>query len=159
MSADGVILPTEPVAGFPTHGRVVGIDHGTVRIGLAVCDAERRIASPLETYTQRGQPHDTAFWQKLVPKESVVGFVIGLPIHLSGEESVQSEQCRKFGAWLHALTNRPVAFWDERFTSAAAEDFLLEAGLTNKKRKSRRDRVAAQLILQAFLDAGCPAGG
>lgn len=159
MNEDSSIPTTEVVAGFPTHGRVVGIDHGTVRIGLAVCDAERRIASPLETYTRRGLPHDTVFWQKLVPTESVVGFVIGLPIHLSGEESQQSEQCRKFGAWLHALTNRPVAFWDERFTSAAAEDFLLEAGLTNKKRKSRRDRVAAQLILQAFLDAGCPAGG
>jgi putative Holliday junction resolvase len=70
-----------------------------------------------------------------------------------------SREARAFAAWLANLTKLPTVMWDERFTSSAAEDALLEAKLTKKKRKARVDRVAAQMILQAFLDAGCPVGG
>jgi putative Holliday junction resolvase len=67
-----------------------------------------------------------------------------------------SAEARRFAAWLAGLTKLPVVMWDERYTSSAAEDVLLEAKLTKKKRKAKVDRVAAQMILQSFIEAGCP---
>jgi putative Holliday junction resolvase len=132
---------------------LLGVDPGTVRIGLAVCDADRRIASPLDTYTLRGREADAEYFRKLAAAELAVGFVVGLAILVNGDEGPKAKECRTFGAWLVEVTGLPVAFHDERFTTAAAEDALWDAGLTHKKRRSRRDRVAAQLILQAFLDS------
>ena len=73
-----------------------------------------------------------------------------------GYEGEQAKAARKFGAWLQEATGLPCVFYDERFTSFEAESSLLEAGLTKKKRKARRDRVAAQILLQTYLGAGCP---
>lgn len=83
--------------------------------------------------------------------------VIGLPVHLNGKEGVEARAARTFGAWLAKQTSVPCVFWDERFTTREAESHLWDAGLTHKQRKQRRDRVAAQILLQAYLDAGCPA--
>lgn len=143
---------------FPAVGRLIGVDYGTVRVGLAVCDPERRIASPADTYTRRGAVADTRYFQKLAQEERAVGWVVGLAIHMNGDEGTKAKECRAYGAWLTEITGLPVVFHDERCTSAAAESYLLDAGLTKKKRKERLDRVAAQLILQTFLDAGCPTG-
>jgi putative Holliday junction resolvase len=82
--------------------------------------------------------------------------VVGLPVHTDGREGTKAAEARAFGAWLGEVTGLPVVFWDERFTTVEAESALWQAGLTHKKRKERRDRVAAQLMLQAYLDAGCP---
>ncbi|HJZ57085.1 MAG TPA: Holliday junction resolvase RuvX [Gemmataceae bacterium] len=155
MNADE--KPAESRA-WATKGRMLGVDFGTVRIGLAVCDPDRIVASPLETYTRRGEAADAAYFAALAAAEKVVGLVVGLPLHTGGEEGVKAKEARVFGAWLGSVTALPVVFWDERFTTAAAEDALWDAGLTHKKRRDRRDRVAAQIILQSFLDAGCPAG-
>ncbi|HET6576388.1 MAG TPA: Holliday junction resolvase RuvX [Fimbriiglobus sp.] len=145
---------------IPPNGRLIGVDYGHVRIGLATCDADRRIASPLETYTRRGSDQDAAYFQKLAAIESAVGWVVGLPLMTqTGDEGTKAKECRAFGTWLGQLTGLSVAYQDERYTSSAAEDALWGAGLTHKKRRSRRDRVAAQFILQAFLDAGCPSPG
>jgi putative Holliday junction resolvase len=137
-------------------GRLLGVDHGKVRVGLAVSDAERRIASPLQTYTRRGLDQDGRFFKALVEKEAIVALVVGLPVHLSGQVGEQAELARKFGDWLSAQTGLPCVFWDERFSTSQAESALWDAGLTHKQRKSRRDRVAAQIFLQHYLDAGCP---
>ncbi len=136
--------------------RLLAIDPGKVRLGLAISDSERRIASPLTTYTRRNPALDALFFKKIVADEDVAAIVIGLPIHEDGGEGEQAKAARVFGAWLHEATGLPCAFHDERFTTFAAESALLGAGLTKKKRKARRDRVAAQIILQAYLDAGCP---
>ena len=85
--------------------------------------------------------------------------VIGLPLHADGRESAKSLEARAFGAWFSEATGLPVVFWDERFTTSLAEDALLGAKLTNQKRRERRDRVAAQMILQNYIDAGCPSEG
>ncbi len=137
--------------------RLLAIDPGSVRIGLAISDADRRIASPLTTYTRRDLARDAAFFKETVEEEEVGGIVIGLPVRANGYEGEQAQAARKFGAWLHEMTGVPCVYYDERFTSYAAESSLLEAGLTKKKRKARRDRVAAQILLQTYLDAGCPA--
>ncbi|HMC88315.1 MAG TPA: Holliday junction resolvase RuvX, partial [Gemmataceae bacterium] len=80
----------------------------------------------------------------------------GLPVHLSGHEGQKAQEARRFGKWLGETTGLPVIFWDERFTTVEAEQALLSAGLTKKRRQARRDRVAAQILLQSYLDAGCP---
>ncbi len=144
---------------WASAGPLLGIDFGTVRIGLAVCDRDRRIASPLDTYTRKSAPADSAYFARVIASHHIAGLVVGLPLHASGEESDSSRSARNFGAWLAQFTGLPVVFWDERLTTWLAEDALLGAKLTHKKRKERRDRVAAQFILQGYLDAGCPPGG
>jgi putative Holliday junction resolvase len=137
-------------------GRLLGVDYGTVRVGLAVCDAERRIASPLATYERRNPASDGAYFRSLVAAEGVVGLVVGLPVHNDGREGVKAQEARAYGSWLAAETGLPATYYDERFSTAQAESALWMAGLTHKRRKERRDRVAAQIVLQAYLDAGCP---
>ena len=136
--------------------RLLGVDYGSVRIGLAVSDPERRLASPLAVYERRGRERDAEYFLALAAAEEIAGFVVGLPVHLDGREGQKAVESRAFGAWLAETTGLPVAFWDERFSTVEAESALWQAGLTHKKRKARRDRVAAQILLQAYLDAGCP---
>jgi len=136
--------------------RLLGVDYGTVRIGLAVSDADRKIASPLTTYTRRNKELDGKYFQEVVAEEAIGEIVLGLPIHLAGHEGQKAHEARAFGKWLHEATGLLIVFWDERFTTVEAENSLLAAGLTSKRRKARRDRVAAQILLQSYLDAGCP---
>jgi putative Holliday junction resolvase len=134
----------------------MGVDYGTVRVGLAISDRDRKMASPLTTYTRRNPDVDAAWFRDLVARENVAELVVGLPVHNSGDEGPKAGESRRYGAWLAKTTGLPVVFYDERFTTVLAESALWEAGLTHKKRKARRDRVAAQMLLQAYLDAGCP---
>ena len=86
----------------------------------------------------------------------VVGLVVGLPLHASGDESELSRQAREFGEWLSRTVERPVTYWDERYTLSVAEEWLLDAGLSREDRKARRDKLAAQIILQSYLDRPRP---
>jgi putative Holliday junction resolvase len=135
--------------------RILGVDYGTVRIGLAISDPDRKIAFPLATYERRTKEKDAVFFRETIKKEEVGQLVVGLPIHLDERESEKSKEAREFGEWLREITDLPIAFADERFSSVQAEAAMWSAGLTHKRRKDRRDRVAAQMVLQAFLDAGC----
>ena len=147
------------VGSLPPKGALLGIDYGTVRVGLAVCDRDRIVASPLDTYARKTARVDTAYFQKVFAEHTVVGIVVGLPLHTSGEESESSRNARTYGAWLATVSGLPVVFWDERLTTWLAEEALVGAKLSHAKRKERRDRVAAQMILQSFLDADCPPSG
>ncbi len=138
-------------------GKLLGVDLGQVRIGLAISDPDRKIAFPLETWTRRGTERDAQHFRELIQEEGVVGLVVGLPMHTDGREGAKAAEARAFGKWLGKTTGLPVAYWDERFTTVEAESALWAAGLTHKQRKARRDRVAAQIFLQAYLEAGCPA--
>lgn len=137
-------------------GRLLGVDYGTVRVGLAVCDRDRVIASPLMTYERKDAEADARFYLDIVKKEEIVALIVGIPVHLSGREGVKAIEARKYGEWLNSVTGLPVVMADERFTTVEAESALWSAGLTHKKRKGRRDRVAAQIMLQAYIDAKCP---
>lgn len=135
-------------------GRVAGIDYGTVRIGIAIGDLEVGMASPYENYTRRSEKLDGGYFQQLAEEERLVRWVVGLPVHLDGGESQKSVEARAFGKWLGDLTQLPVDFFDERFTSAQAEEMLQAANLTKKRRKQRLDQLAAQIMLTAYLDSG-----
>jgi putative Holliday junction resolvase len=140
----------------PAAGRLAGIDYGTVRIGIAITDPEQRIASPLLNYTRCGEKADAEFFRKLSADERIAQFVVGLPVHLDGRESAKSAEARRFGEWLRRISGLPVVFFDERFTSVEAEQALLGAEMTKKKRKARLDKLAAQILLAAYLEAGKP---
>ena len=148
-------LPTDsfPNDAWPVTGRLSGIDYGTVRIGIAICDPSRTWASPLDTYARRNELLDREYFQKLVQRESIVGWIVGLPVHCDGQESQKSKEVRDFAEWLASYTSLPVRFFDERFTSVLANKLLAQAELTRKKKKQRLDRVAAHLILEAFLES------
>jgi len=135
---------------------MLGIDFGTVRVGYAISDPDRIIASPLETYTRRSAVEDAAHLLALIEREEVGLLVLGLPLHTDGRESQKSGEVRKYAEWLKSVTGMTVTFYDERFTTVEAESALWNAGLTHKKRKDRRDRIAAQMMLQSYIEAGCP---
>ncbi len=151
MTSDSDVPPAQvpPTA----SGRVAGIDYGTVRIGIAVTDPQRRIASPYENYTRRDREQDARRFRQLVKEERIVQFVVGLPVHLSGGESKKSQEARAFGKWLADATGVDVEFFDERYTSVEAEAHLMQAELTSKQRKRRLDMLAAQILLTAYLES------
>ncbi len=138
------------------YSRLLGIDFGTVRVGVAVSDPGRTIAFPLATYHRQDADRDAEFFRDMVAEEEIAGFVVGLPMHTDGREGLKAAEARAFGNWLAEQTQLPVAYFDERFSTVQAETILWDAGLTHKRRRERRDRLAAQLVLQAYLDAGCP---
>lgn len=137
------------------EGVVAAIDYGTVRLGVAVSDVERRYSLPLENYTRQSPERDAAWFRSLVSERRVRLFVVGLPVHLDGRESQKSREAKTFGTWLAAQTGIAVTYFDERFSSHEAERILQDAGLTSQRRKARRDMLAAQILLSAFLEAGC----
>jgi len=140
-------------------GRIAGIDFGTVRLGIALSDPGRSIASPYENYVRRTEQLDAQRLRRLVAEEDVTLFVVGLPLHLDGGESEKSLEARRFGQWLGDATGVPVEFFDERFTSVEAEQLLLEARMTSKRRKKRTDMLAAQIMLSAYLECGAAGEG
>jgi putative Holliday junction resolvase len=134
-------------------GRLAAIDYGTVRIGIAVTDPEQRLASPYENYTRRGDAADEQYFRRLTDDEQIARFIVGLPVHMSGTESGKSLEARRFGQWLASVTGRPVEFFDERYTSSEAEQLLLGQQLTKKQRKAKLDKLAAQILLTAYLES------
>ena len=145
--------PSSPDNDFPGSGRIAAIDYGTVRLGIAVCDPDRILASPLEVYPAAGWEQDGEYFRELVGRERIVGFVVGLPIHCDGAESQKSVECRAFARWLAGETKIPVRLFDERFTTADAKERMLGGGYTRKKEKRRVDAVAALVLLESFLEA------
>lgn len=140
-------------ADLPRQGRLFGIDYGTKRVGVAVSDSFQKIASPLHNYQRVARRADEWFFRSLAEEYEAAGLVVGLPVHMSGDESQKSSEARKYAAWLSKVTRLPLAFQDERYSSTRAEALLLQAQMTSKQRSARIDKLAAQILLQDFLDA------
>ena len=132
--------------------RLLGLDVGTKTIGLALSDVTRRIASPLETIRRTKFTADAARLLKLAAEHGVGGLVLGLPVNLDGSEGPRAQSTRAFARNLSPLTDLPMAFWDERLSTAAAERALLEADTSRKRRAGLIDKLAAAYILQGALD-------
>ena len=136
--------------------RVLGLDFGTRRVGAAVSDPRRMIATPLEVHERTDPAQDARHYRKLVAEHEIDRIVIGLPVHTGGREGTSAVLARTFGDWLAQATGLPLTYFDERYTTSQAEDSLIAAGLKRSKRKGLRDMLAAQIFLQNYLDAGCP---
>lgn len=134
--------------------RILGIDYGLKRIGVAMADTESRIATPMTTLDGRNDvTRDARNVADLSPDEPVEAFVVGLPLNMDDSEGPQAALSRRFAAELERLSGRPVHLHDERLSSFAAEEALDAAGLRGGRRKDLIDRIAAQRILQTYLDA------
>jgi len=137
---------------LPREGRIMGLDVGTKTIGVAVSDVLRGIASPLETIRRTKFQADAARLLQLAGEHGVAAIVIGFPLNMDGSEGPRVQSTRAFARNLRALTDLPIAFWDERLSTAAAERSMLEADMSRARRAAAIDRVAASFILQGALD-------
>ena len=133
-------------------GRVLGLDLGDARIGVAISDDRRRIAVPLGT-VRTGAPADVKAIADLVHGHGVTLVVIGHPLHLSGEAGERAHHADRFAEALDAFLDVPVLLQDERLSSVEADRALREAGASGRERRRTVDRSAATVILQAWLDA------
>jgi putative holliday junction resolvase len=144
--------PAELREAVPARARLMGLDVGTKTIGLALSDTRRIIASPLETIRRRRFHDDMARLFALIDTHDVGGLVIGLPLTLAGSDGPRTQSVRQFARNLVALRDLPVAFWDERLSTAAVTREMIAGDLTRKRRGEIVDRVAAAYILQGCLD-------
>ena len=137
--------------------RLLGLDVGTRRIGVAVSDELGLTAQPVLTLERkRNRRDDLRSLGRLARKFNVAGIVVGNPIRLSGEESAQTIKTQAFADELGELTGLPVHLWDERLTTHEAHQILYQAGHARQQHRRVVDQVAATLILQSFLDQSTP---
>jgi len=133
-------------------GRILGLDVGSRRIGLAVSDPLGITAQGLETLQRRNKRHDFGHLQSVIQEFGVKEIVVGLPLRMSGAEGTQAEKMQAFAEELRQRFRLPVHLWDERLTSAEANRLLRETDLSIEKRGKAVDRMAAVLILQGWME-------
>ena len=130
--------------------RVVGLDYGTVRVGIALSDETRTIASPFAVVKTATAVETVA---QLVIEEEAELVVVGLPLGLAGTETASTVGARQFAKELSHRLSVPIELADERFTSKVAETVLIDAGMTRDRRRQIRDKLAAAVMLQTYLDS------
>ena len=143
-------MPSNSPLPGPPH-RVLGLDVGSRRIGIAVSDPLGITAQGLDTLLRKNKKHDFGHLHRVIRDYQVKEIVVGLPLRMSGAEGTQSEKMRAFADELHKKFKLPVHLWDERLTSAEANRFLRETDLSIEKRGQAVDRMAAVLILQGWM--------
>lgn len=134
-------------------GRILALDYGTKRIGVALSDELGWTAQPLETFERKTLDRDIAHIAALVGSHGVERVVLGLPLQLDGREGPAVLAMREFTGKLEAGLSVPVVLWDERMTTKAAEELLIAADVSRKKRKGVVDRIAAAILLRSYLEA------
>jgi putative Holliday junction resolvase len=132
--------------------RILAVDYGRVRLGLAVSDALGMASHPLPALRRSSPEADLVALRALIADREVARLVVGLPLNMDGSEGPMAAEARAFGAWLEAGTRLPVSFEDERLSTDEAEEFLRAAGLRPSDRKKLRDSVAAAVILRSVLE-------
>lgn len=139
-------------------GRLVGIDYGEKRIGLALSDATGTVATPWRVITVRSLGQAVQDIADALADQDVEEIVIGLPMRMDGGAGPASEKTKAFGALLEKSVQQPICYADERFSTRTAEQVLIEGGTRRNRRKQVVDKLAAQIILQHYLDtrAGLP---
>ena len=132
--------------------RILGLDYGSKRIGVAVCDELGMTAQGLATIARKNRRHDLEEIARFIRTYNVEKIVIGYPLRLDGTEGIQCEKTTKFASLLESTFSLPVIRWDETLSTKEAEEILIRANMRRDKRKNIVDRVAASLILQGYLD-------
>ena len=132
--------------------KILSLDIGTVRIGIATSDIMEIIASAYEVYRRKNLKQDVLHVAELVKNLSVGEIVIGLPLKMDGSEGQSVEMAKAFGDELSKLVDVPIHYQDERLSTVSAERILIESGMRREKRKDKIDAVAATIILQTYLD-------
>jgi putative Holliday junction resolvase len=138
---------------LPPQGAVMGLDPGEKRIGVAVSDTGRMIASSLETVTRKKFSLDAEHILKLFDHRQCVGFVIGLPLNMDGSAGPSAQSARAFARNLIAMRDVPLLLWDERLSTAAVTRTLIEGDASRRRRGEVVDKMAAAYMLQGAIDA------
>ncbi|MGM0584047.1 MAG: Holliday junction resolvase RuvX [Pseudomonadota bacterium] len=152
MSADILGDVAELLPRLRPGAQLAGLDLGDKTIGVAVSDGMRRIATPLTTVRRKKFTQDAMKVLEAVEGREVGGWIIGLPVNMSGDEGPRAQSARAFARNFSRLVEAPIALWDERLSTVAAERALLEADTSRKRRAEVIDHVAAAYILQGALD-------
>jgi len=132
--------------------RLLGLDAGQKSIGLAICDSNLRVASPLTTIRRAKFAADAAAIGRIITERRIGGLIIGLPVGMDGREGPRSQSVRQFAQNLLGVVDLPIAFWDERFSTIGAERPLRDAEMSHRRRARVVDKLAAAYILQGALD-------
>lgn len=145
---------------IPTAGRILAIDWGEVRIGLALSDESQTLASPLDTLVRRaGKRFPMGRLLELVSGHELIGIVVGLPLTSEGLEEESAVAARTLAEMVARRTGLPVVLWDERMSTARALRAVREQGGTTRGRKGDIDALAASVLLQHFLDSRAGGAG
>lgn len=133
--------------------RILALDYGSKRIGVALSDELGMTARGLTTIVRKGRPRDMERISSLVDEYGVETVVIGYPLRLDGTEGIQCKKVSRYAEILGAHLSIPVVTWDESLSTKEAEDILIEANMKRRKRRDVVDKVAAAIILQGYLDS------
>lgn len=142
----------QQAATLGASGALFGLDLGEKTIGVAVCDPARQVATPVETIARKKFTLDAGRLKALAEERGVVGLVIGLPRNMDGSEGPRAQSTRSFARNLARILPLPVAFWDERLSTAAMERELIGLGASRRRRAELIDESAAAFILQGAID-------
>jgi putative Holliday junction resolvase len=148
-----LILPlVEAARYFRGRGALIGLDLGSKTIGVAASDPDRRLATGIETIHRKNFVADSGRLTALAAERKAAGFVLGLPVNMDGSEGPRAQSTRAFARNLARVTELPIALWDERLSTAAAERGLISADMRRARRREVIDQHAAAFILQGALD-------
>lgn len=132
--------------------RLLGIDFGDKRIGLAVSDKLQFTAQGLGQYQVKNKKEDKIFFQNLISKFDIEEIVIGFPLRMDGTEGTRAEKTKEFARWLEKILNLPITFWDERLTTQQASRILDQQKIRKKSKKDLKDQISAVIILASYME-------
>lgn len=142
----------DDIAALPARGALMCLDPGTKTIGVAVSDGLRMTAAALETIRRRKFAEDAGRLAEIARHRAVAGVIVGLPLNMDGSEGPRAQSARAFARNVGMALDLPVAVFDERLSSIAAEEAMLSAGVSRRRRAADVDKIAAAIILQGALD-------
>ena len=142
----------QAASAFGANGALLGLDLGDKTIGVASCDPARMVATPVTTIRRKKFTEDAQELARLAAERRAVGIVLGLPRNMDGTEGPRAQSTRAFARNLSRITPLPVAFWDERLSTAAMDRSLIEIDTSRAKRAAKIDESAATFILQGAID-------
>lgn len=137
---------------FGEKGALFGLDLGEKTIGVAVCDPDRRVATPVETIRRKKFTQDATHLATLASERAIAGVILGLPLNMDGSEGPSAQRTRAFARNLPKILDLPIAFWDERLSTAAMERDLIGLNTSRARRAEQIDAAAAAFILQGAID-------
>ena len=133
--------------------RILGIDHGDKRIGLAVSDPLQITAQPLGVYHVTNEEADKKYFTQLIADYKIEKIVLGLPLRMDGTSGTRVEITKTFAKWLEGFLDTPIIFWDERLTTKQAMDVLIQQNVKGKAKKNFKDQISAVIILSGYMES------
>lgn len=133
--------------------RVLGIDFGDRKIGLAISDRLWITAQPLASYRRGTEKEDEKYFKALIAEYEITEIIVGMPLRMDGSSGTRAEKTREFARWLEQILNLPILFWDERLTTKQANKILSQRKIATRVKKNIEDQISAMIILSTYLES------